>query len=195
MKKIILSFFLIISTFGFSQKKKSKVNPITVLAKVENISVETNKSDLNLLIISAEGKKESTLIKTFEPGTAIKDCKITKFLSGGVSFCNISWMERVVIGEPKTKIEETIKTINQIWDVNTKTKTFSNEQSTTNIKEQVFLDRLKNASETQERIRKEGQEFSLLPDGIVVLRSKNSESRLAYSVKDNKFMPLLKKKK
>jgi D-ribose pyranose/furanose isomerase RbsD len=195
MKKIILLLLVASTTFCIGQKKKSKANPITVLAKFENISIETNKTDLNLIIVAPDGKKEAVLIKNTAPGLAFKDCKIIKFTSGGKTLHNLSWMEKVTIGDPKIKIEESIKTINEVWDITLKAKVFTNEQAITNIKEQVFLDKLKNASETQERTRREGQEFSLQPDGVVILKSKNMESRLAYSTKDSKFMPLLKKKK
>lgn len=195
MKKLITILFVVISAAGIGQKKKSKVNPIIPLAKFENISLELNKSDFNLIITTQEGTKETVLIKNIASGVTPKDCKITKFLANGTSFYNLTWIEKTTVGDPKTKVEETTKTINEVWDISAKTKVFSNEQVTTNIKEQVFLDRFKNASETQERLRKEGQEFLLMPDGVLVLKSKNSESRLAYSSIDKKFMPLLKKKK
>ena len=44
-------------------------------------------------------------------------------------------------------------------------------------KAQVFLDKLKNASETQERMRREGFEFFLNADGTITQKNKTQENK------------------
>jgi len=60
-------------------------------------------------------------------------------------------------------------------EVTTKKVVFSNTDTTTHTSEKVFLDKGKNASETQEKLRREGMHFVLNPDGSILLKNKTSE--------------------
>jgi exoribonuclease R len=51
----------------------------------------------------------------------------------------------------------------------------------------VFLDKFKNASEMQQKIRREGLEFKLNPDGTVTLKSKKKENKMTYHPIEKKF--------
>ena len=71
---------------------------------------------------------------------------------------------------------------------------FSNFQTTNNITEKVFLDRLKTASETQQRVRKEGFEFTLNSDGSVTQTSKNQLNKWVYDATKMEYVDAKKKK-
>ena len=51
----------------------------------------------------------------------------------------------------------------------------------------MFLDKLKQASETQQKIRREGFEFKLNPDGTIWLKNKTQESKLVYDTSKKEF--------
>ena len=102
-------------------------------------------------------------------------------------FFSWHWIENSVIGDAKTKIENITKVNNDIWELAARNQALSNTQTTTNIKEIVYLDRLKNASETQERNRKEGLEFILQPNGDVTLFTKTVTNTMNYNAADKKY--------
>ena len=60
-------------------------------------------------------------------------------------------------------------------------------QKSSHIIETVFLDKNKTASETQERNRKEGFEFNLLPNGDLILKNKTQQNTYAYNVASDKY--------
>ena len=196
MKNIcFLSIILLSVTVSFSQKKgklnvKKKEKSGISLAKTANIIFEMNKNNgQNQLYLLLGPSKDTLLVKSVTESVIISplSCKLKNFDSAGTQLLNISWTENTVTGDAKTKLESATRINNDIWDVVTRNQVFSNTQTTTNIKEIVFLDRLKNASETQERNRKEGFEFTLQPNGDVHLLNKSITNIMTYSPSDKKY--------
>lgn len=120
------------------------------------------------------------------------DCKITPFNSKGVKFYAVSWTEKAIT-ETKLKTEEATTTFTEICDFTSKSKVLSNAQTTTKISEIVFLDKNQTVSETREKVRREGFEFSITPDGDVILKNKSQENRLSYNATEKKFVGMKKK--
>lgn len=193
MKKTLLLIALTLITMtGFSQKKKggskAKVKAKTetgVLAKTDNLTAEKVKNEVHIYI-TADGKKELLFSKPVPPNNKLSEMKITGFKAKETPLYCISWTEK---GTTKTdlKTEDATVVVSEIWDVATKTQMIGNVQSTTHIVEKVFLDRQKNASETQERMRREGFEFLLLPTGDFILKDKKGETKYSYNPTDKKF--------
>lgn len=191
MKKTFLLIALTLITMtGYSQKKKggSKAKAKTeagVLAKTDNLTAEKVKNEIHIYV-TADGKKELLFSKPVEAKNTLSEMKITGFKAKETPLYYISWTEK---GTTKTdlKTEDATVVVSEIWDVATKTQMIGNVQSTTHIVEKVFLDKLKNASETQERMRREGFEFSLLPTGDFLLKDKKGETKYTYNPTDNKY--------
>jgi hypothetical protein len=182
MKKTILVFALtLITVAGYSQKKKSSSKAKAsagVLAKTDNLSAEIVKNEFHLYVTEA-GKKEALFTRPIDAKKTLSECKITSFKAKETPLYYISWTEK---GTTKTdlKTEDATSIVSEIWEVPTKTQVIANTQTTTHIIEKVFLDKLKNASETQEKNRREGFEFTLLPNGDVVLKNKSQENKQSY---------------
>lgn len=196
MSKILIALTLsLMATAGYSQKKKAaakapaSVN--TVIAKADNLSAEVAKSNFYLFI---NGKKDTILIKDIDSKKMPSTGKITPFKAKGTQLYAVSWTETANT-ETKLKKESALTTFTEIYDVVSKTKVLANAQTTTTISEIVFLDKNQTVSETQQKLRKEGFEFMLLPDGDVVLKNKAQENKMTYSVTDKKYVNVPVKKK
>lgn len=201
MKKTILLITLALCTsIGYSQKKKggSKAKATSeVLTKTDNLSAEIVKNEFHLYIDEG-GKKEVLFTRPIDSKRKLSECKITSFKAKETPLYYISWTEK---GTVKTdlKTEDATSVVSEIWEIPTKTQVIANTQTTTHIVEKVFLDKLKNASETQERNRREGSEFKLLPNGDILLKNKTQESKQSYDPVTKKYIaagaPAKKKKK
>ncbi len=198
MLKIIFSIAVLLCTsLGYSQKKTDKKVGIPnnfVLAKADNLSAEVVKDNF-YLFINDKNKKDTILIKPVSVKKLPAQGKIIPFTAKGSKLYAVSWTE-VANTETKLKKESAETTFTEIYDVASKTKVLSNEQTTTTISEIVYLDTKQTVSETQQKLRKEGFEFSLTPTGDVVLKNKAQENKLSYNPTDKKFVnaaPLKKK--
>jgi len=188
MKKVLLLIALVlIGTTTYSQKKKgSKGATTSALAKVNNLSVELIQNNLYLFVANKGAKKDTILLKKYEvKGTPI-DCKITPFTTKGTALHLISWSENS-INETKDKTENKTELYSEIWNTVTKTKPLANIQTTTKIKEIQYLDKLKNASQTVEKIRNEGFAFTLTKEGDVNLKNKTQDNTLSYNASSNVY--------
>lgn len=189
MKKIILlvvvSFFC---TSIYSQKKKavSKKSTSIVVAKSDNLSAEIVKDNFYLFVNNGAAK-DTIVLKTIDVKNLPTDCKITPFKAQTVPLYLVTWNEKTTT-KTDLKTEDVVEIYSEIFEVTSKTLALGNIQKTTNITEKVFLDKLKNASETQQRVRREGYEFTLLPDGDVSLKNKTQENKMTYSPTDKKYM-------
>ena len=156
------------------------------MAKADNLTVEIVKGNF-YLFINDKTKKDTIGIKTVDVNNLPKDCALKAFTAKGMSLYLLTWTEE---NTTKTDLKTEIKTtlFSEVYDVSTKTKLFTNQQSTTNITEKVFLDRLKNASETQERVRREGFEFVLTPEGDILQKNKSQENNFAFNAVDKKYV-------
>ena len=197
MKKIILLIaFSLICTAGYSQKKKKGAKKTaatpTALAKIDNLTAELIRNNF-YIFVNNKPKKDTLVVKSFEGKKSPADVKIVPFASKGTPLYAISWTE-VTVTETKLKTETATVIMTQIWDVVSKTKVLDNSQTTTNIKEIVFLSNTQ-ASETREKVRREGFEFTLLPEGDVLLKNKTQENKMTYDATLKKFVNIPVKKK
>jgi hypothetical protein len=191
MKKSILLLtilFTVTSTFG-QKKKASKSVDSSALVKVNNLSVVLIQNNLYLFIENKGAKKDTILLKKYNIKGNPTDCKITAFTTKGTTLNLISWSETAVI-ESKEKTENKTMKYNEIWNVKTKSKAFSNLQTTTKVKEIQYLDKLKNASQTVDKIRNEGLAFTLTKEGDVYLKNKTQENTLSYNASSNVYQNL-----
>jgi hypothetical protein len=99
----------------------------------------------------------------------------------------ITWIEKITV-KTDLKTEDIINLHSEIYELSSKKQVVANIQITKNITEKVFLDKLKNASETQQRVRREGFEFILLPEGDIVLKTKTQENKMMYNPIDKKYV-------
>ncbi|WP_298220450.1 hypothetical protein [Flavobacterium sp.] len=187
MKSYILIIALIFTaTTSFSQKKKTTKAPAsTALAKSGNLSMELVKNNLYLFVVN-KTKKDTILLKTYTATAAPTDCKITPFTAKGTPLNLISWSENAIT-ETKEKTENKVQIYSEIWNTATKTKPLANIQGITNIKEIQWLDKLKNASQTVEKKRNEGFEFSLTKEGDVKLKNKTQENMMVFNASSNVY--------
>lgn len=198
MKKSILFLtilFSLTSTFG-QKKKASKSESSSSLVKLNNLSVALIQNNLYLFIENKGTKKDTILLKKYDSKGNPTECKITAFKTKGTPLHLISWTEKSAT-ETKEKTENKTMQYNEIWNIKVKAKAFSNLQTTTKIKEIQFLDKLKNASQTVDKIRNEGLAFTLTKEGDVYLKNKTQENTLSYNASSNVYQNLkdLAKKK
>lgn len=195
-KNILLLAIVLFTTIGYSQKSKKPIKATaakkTVLAKSEHISAELLEKTANYKFYLLAGK-DSILIKdiTGKIGTNIPtDCKITPFTAKGTKLYSVSWIEKTTVGDAKTKLENILQTHTEIWDIPSKAKILDNVQTVNNISEIVWLDPNKTASKTVDKIRRDGFEFTLAPNGDISLKNKTQEDKLTYDAAQNKFVSL-----
>lgn len=196
MKKfILLALVLLVSLSSFAQKKKKKsktkkeTSTKLVLASANDVIFEMNsKKGQNKMYLLAGKTKDSIQVKSFSISDNLMptNAKVKQFTANGTTLYNITWTENVTTGDASSKLENSVKTNNQIYDTATKTKLYENVQSVVNITEIVYLDKLKNASETQRKIRREGSEFILNADGSFDIKGK-STTTMIYDTKDKKY--------
>ncbi len=187
MKRIIFVFALaVMATTSYAQKKKpTKGAASNALAKSGNLSVELIKNNL-YLFINSKATKDTILLKKYAVKGMPTNCSITPFIVKGTVLNLVSWTE-TTLTEAKERTENKIEVYSEIWNVATKTKPLANIQTTTNIKEIQWLDKLKNASQTVEKNRHEGFEFSLTKEGDVKLKNKTQENMMVYNPSSNVY--------
>lgn len=179
MKKIMLLVFVsLLSTSIYSQKKKA-ATAVGGFAKIDNLVAEVKKGNFQVTINEKGKEIDAMIVKATDATFAPTNTKLSSFNVKDVKLYLLTWTEKVTTkSDLKTEEITTIYTI--IYEIKAKKQVFSNTQTTTNITEKVFLDKLKNASETQQRIRREGFEFTLNPDGTVTQKSKKQENKWMY---------------
>lgn len=172
----------LLSLNGFSQKKKTAAKkPATTAAalpKLDNLQVEVKGGNFQVAV-SEKGKPADALVVKAVDGTfAPKDCKLNSFTASGVKLYLLTWTEinNIVTGK---KTEDKTTVYNVIYEVASKKQVYSNYQLTNHITEVVSLGGTA-ATETQEKIRREGFEFVLNPDGTVTQKGKNQQMTFIY---------------
>ena len=183
MKKVFLFVCIaLLSVNGYSQKKKSgaKKSEVTSgFAKIDNLVAEVKNGNFQVTINEKGKEKDAMIVKAADAKFAPSNTKLSSFNVKDVKFYLLTWTEIATTKtDLKTEVVTSIYTI--IYEITAKKQVFSNSQMTTNITEKVFLDKLKNASETQQRIRREGFEFTLNPDGTITQKSKKQENKWMY---------------
>ncbi len=195
MKKNLIIILFIAFALNVNAQKKKSSNPKSiksnnVLAKLDNITVEINKNNLNLYVING---KINDSINVKKLNTTPTDVKLKSFSTKGNTLYLLTYSEKTLVQNPN-KTEDILTTNSDVLDLISKSIIYSNVQKTTKITEKVYLDRLKNASETQEKIRNEGFLFSLLPDGDISLNSKSKSNKLTYDSATKQYIDFKKKK-
>ena len=183
MKKIILFVCVaLLSINGFAQKKKSVTKKSTTTAsslpKLDNLQVEIKNGKFQVTV-SEKGKTNDMLIvKDVNAEFAPKDCKLNSFMANGVKLYLLSWTELNTI-KTGLKTEERTTIYSVIYEIVSKKQVYSNYQLTNHITEIVSLGGTA-ATETQEKMRREGFEFVLNPDGSVTQKSKTQQTTFVY---------------
>lgn len=197
MKNLLFTFLLLVITnFSFAQKAKTPVAAnSTALATFENLKAEIitegGKQKLAILIDNA-GKKETIILKeisTKDKAQQPTNFKIKSFTIAGTKLYHFSFTENILT-ETKLKKENAIITSNEIWDLSTtKLKILGNIQTISQIKEIQFLDKNKTASQTVDKTRKEGFEFTLTKDFEVHLSTKTQTNKYKFNTTTRRFDP------
>lgn len=195
MKKIVLFMLVALcSVSSYAQKKKvtaKKAVAITskgVLAKADNIVAEIKAGNFQLTV---DGK-EAIVVKSTDAKFAPTDVKLKAFMASGVKLYLLTWTEKT-LNKTDLKTEDITTVYSNVYEITSKKQVFYNTQLTNHIVEKVFLDKLKNASETQERMRREGFEFTLNPDGTITQKNKTQENKLIYDATKMEFVNSKKK--
>ena len=189
MKKMMV--LVLVSLFCvsiYAQKKKpiAKKSTSIVLAKAANLSAEIVKDNFYLFINNVNSK-DTIVLKKVDVKNLPSNCKITVFTTKETPLYLITWIEKITI-KTDLKTEDIINLHSEIYELSSKKQVVANILITKNITEKVFLDKLKNASETQQRVRREGFEFILLPEGNIVLKTKTQENKMMYNPIDKKYV-------
>jgi hypothetical protein len=197
IKNIFLAILIAVSLSAYSQKSKSSKTGAktaakkTVLAKNAAFATELQEKNngYKLYVLSGKDSLQLKTMSTAKPENLPADAKLTPFAAKGAKLLSVSWNEKYTTGDPKSKVEAITETHTQIWDVAAKTKLFENVQKVNNITEIVFLDPNNTASKTVDKIRREGFELSLTPEGDIILKNKTQQDKLGYDAAQKKFLP------
>ena len=199
MKQLLILLAIALSTTtGFAQKKKAPVKSTKTAttsstAKVDNLTAEIKGKTFQLTIAEKGKAADAITVKELVGDVKPVDIKLSGFTANGTKLYLLQWTEKSNI-KTDLKTEDITMIYSVIYEIPNKKQVFSNYQKTTNIVEKVFLDRNKTASETQEKVRREGFEFVLNPDGSVTQKSKNQENKWTYDVAKQEFVDAKKKK-
>jgi hypothetical protein len=184
MKNIFLFMCIGLLSFnGFAQKKKVAVKKPTTTAsalpKMDNLQVEIKGGKFQITI-SEKGKTNDMLVvKEVDAAFVPQNCKLSSFTASGVKLYLLTWTEINTI-KTTNKTEDKTTVYSVIYEIASKKQVYSNYQLTNHITEKVSLGGTA-ASETQEKIRREGFEFILNPDGTVTQKGKNQQATFAYN--------------
>lgn len=196
MKKIVLfAIITMLSANSFAQKKKAapkKVATASGLAKVDNLVAEVKSGNFQVTINENGKQKDAMIVKAADGSFAPLDCKLISFTAGGTKLYLLTWSEKTGT-KTDLKTEDITTIYSVVYEITSKKQVFSNTQMTNHITEKVFLDKLKNASETQEKIRREGFEFKLNPDGSITQKGKTQENKFTYDVAKQEYVAAKKK--
>lgn len=192
MKNILFLLSLLFAFSCYGQKKKSVSSKSVVsFAKIENLQVEIKNENFQLTLLDKGKEVDALVIKKAGDMVPIAT-KITPFTANGTQLYLVTWAEKT---NTKTdlKTEDKLVVFSYVYNLATKKEVFFNTQLTNNIVEKVFLDRNKTASETQTRIRREGYEFSLNPDGTLTQKTAKQLNKWKYDLATDSFIDAKKK--
>ena len=99
-------------------------------------------------------------------------------MASGVKLYLLTWTELNIV-KTNLKTEERTTIYSIIYEITAKKQVYSNYQLTNHITEIVSLGGTA-ASETQEKMRREGFEFKLNPDGSVTQKNKTQQTTYVY---------------
>lgn len=179
-----------VATAQKSKKTKAKTKAKTTaaagpkaLASADNMTVNYAKNDLFLTLASKD-----TVDLRRNGLSDPSDVALKSITCGGSKLYLVTWTEKKKQGDAKSKLEDITQKHTMIVDVESKTKVLANIESANHITEKVYLSSDKYVSETQEKVRREGFECALQPDGTVVLKNKSTQTKLVYDAGSKKFI-------
>ncbi|MES2410085.1 MAG: hypothetical protein V4535_01440 [Bacteroidota bacterium] len=182
MKKIFLFLCVGLLTLnGFSQKKAAAKKPATTsaaLPKLDNLQVEIKSGKFQIAINEKGKPNDAMIIKEAGATFAPTNCKLSSFTASGIKLYLFTWTELNTI-KTGSKTEDRTTIYSVIYEINAKKQVYSNYQLTNHITEIVSLGGTA-ATETQEKIRREGFEFKLNADGSVTLKNKTQQATYVY---------------
>ena len=196
MKKILFTLILLITTVSLAQKAKTPIAATSnTLATFENLKAEivTEGGKQKLaIVLENNGKKETIILKeitTKDKAQQPTNFKIKVFTIADIKLYHFSYTENIKT-ETKLKKENAVITSNEIWELSTtKLKILGNIQTISQIKEIQFLDKNKTASQTVDKTRKEGFEFTLTKDFEVHLSTKTQTNKYKFNTTTRRFDP------
>ena len=182
MKNIFLFLCVGLLTLnGFSQKKISSSKTLysaSALPKVDNLQIEIKNGKFQVSISEKGKTNDFLIIKDVDAAFTPKDCKLSSFTASGVKLYLLTWTE-LSTTKSTNKTEEKTTIYSVIYEITTKKQVYSNYQLTNHITEKVSLGGT-GASETQEKMRREGFEFTLNFDGSVTQKNKTQQTTYVY---------------
>jgi len=197
MKRIVLFVFIaLLSSNSFAQKKTGraakpnvkKTSTTVGIAKVDNLVAEIKEGNFQVTINEADKPAAAIIIKAVEASFVPNDCKLLAFNALGTKLYLLTWTEKSS-SKTELKTEDVFSNYTAVLEVTNKKVVFSNTETTTHTSEKVFLDKGKNASETQEKLRREGMHFVLNPDGSIQLKNKTTEKNLVFDSIKMEYLP------
>ena len=196
MRKIIfLAIVLLASIQSFSQKKKAAAKTATIAAcvsKLDNLTAEVKSGNFQITIAGKGKATDAIIVKSKDAGAAPTDCKLASFTTSATKLYLLQWSEKTLI-KTGNKTEDKTTIYSVVYEITNKKQVFSNTQITNHITEIVSLGGTA-ATETQERIRREGFEFILNPDGSITQKNKTQENKWVYKADTMEFVDAKKKK-
>lgn len=197
MKKILFLAFLVATTSAsFAQKKKkpAAAKPVVAacISKIDNLTAEIKSGNFQITIAEKGKAPDAIIVKKSDTGGPPTNCKLVSFSASASRLYLLQWTELVQIKTGnKTENRSTIYSV--IYEIASKKQIFSNTQVTNNITEIVSLGGTA-ATETQERVRREGFELILNPDGTLTQKNKTQENKWVYDPVKMEFMDAKKRK-
>jgi len=189
MKNIFLFLCVGLLTLnGFSQKKISTTktpSSASALPKVDNLQVEIKNGKFQVAISEKAKTNDILIIKDVDAAFTPKDCKMSAFTASGVKLYLLTWTE-LSTAKSTNKTEEKTTIYSVIYEITTKKQVYSNYQLTNHITEKVSLGGT-GAFETQEKMRREGFEFTLNSDGSVTQKNKTQQTTFVYDKEKMEF--------
>ena len=198
MRKIIfLAIVLLATSQSFSQKKKATAKKATTtsaacVSKLDNLTAEIKSGNFQITIAGKGKATDAIIVKSKDAGPGPTDCKLASFTASATKLYLLQWSEKSLI-KTGNKTEDKTTIYSVVYEIMNKKQVFSNTQITNHITEIVSLGGTA-ATETQERIRREGFEFILNPDGSISQKNKTQENKWVYKADTMEFVDAKKKK-
>ena len=198
MKKIIfLALLVLVGSQSYSQKKKKAVaatKPVAgaCISKIDNLTAEVKSGNFQITIAGKGKATDAIIVKSKDAGSAPSDCKLSSFTASTTKLYLLQWTEKTQI-KTGNKTEDKTIIYSVVYDIPSKKQVFSNSQTTNHITEIVSLGGTA-ATETQERMRREGFEFSINADGSITQKNKTQENKWVFKADTIEFVDAKKKK-
>lgn len=167
---------------GYGQKKESsnkKDIEISSFPKLGNLQAEVKNGNFQIAITGKEKTNDVVIVKAVNTTFSPTNCKLSSFTASGVKLYLLTWSEQSAIKTDRL-VENKTTVYSVVYEIVSKKQVYSNYQLTINSIEKVFLDKNKTASETQQKIRREGFEFILNTDGSITQKGKNNQMIFVY---------------